>query len=192
MNQIPRKTYEIWALLIRGLNCSLNLICEAWETLQNKRFLNQNLIELWASPRRRKTSSLLAFLRPLLREATERSSSLKRWSKKRYWANVSEVLFQRQDAARKFLRRAKREIGLSLARSSDSEFLLDSCSENDSCAGAFGGSFTLKSERNVAFPIVRIASMPGEARESFVSWREREGSRALVFENDSGTKTLAG
>ena len=72
------------------------------------------------------------------------------------------------------------------------EFLLESSHENASCAGAFGGSFAMKSERNVAFPVVRIASMPGEARESFVAWREGEGSRALVFENDSGTKTLAG
>ena len=50
----------------------------------------------------------------------------------------------------------------------------------------------MKSERNVAFPMVRIASMPGEARESCVGSREGDGSRALVFENDSVTKTLAG
>ena len=50
----------------------------------------------------------------------------------------------------------------------------------------------MKFERNVAFPMVRIGSMLGDARESFVASREGEGSRALVFENDSGTKTLAG
>ena len=50
----------------------------------------------------------------------------------------------------------------------------------------------MKLERNVAFPMVRIASMVGDARESSVAAREREGSRALVFESDSGTKTLAG
>ena len=50
----------------------------------------------------------------------------------------------------------------------------------------------MKSERNVAFPMVRIASMLGDARESSVASREREGSRALVFYNDSVTKTLAG
>ena len=37
--------------------------------------------------------SRLAFLRPLVREAAERSSSLKGWIKKRYWANVSDFFF---------------------------------------------------------------------------------------------------
>ena len=106
---------------------------------------------------------------------------MKRWSKKRYWANVSEVLFQRQDAAREFLRRAKREIGLSLARSSDSEFLLESSHENGICAGAFEGSFAVKFERHVAFPMVRIAFLASDAGGTFVASREGEGSRALVF-----------
>ena len=76
---------------------------------------------------------------------------------KRYWANVSEVFFHSEDAARKLLRRAKREVGLSLARRPRMEFLLESSDENASCAGAFGGSFTMKSVRNVAFPMVRLA-----------------------------------
>ena len=107
---------------------------------------------------------MLAFLRPLLREATEISSSWKRRSKKRYWGNVSDVLFHSEDAARKLLRRAKREFGLSLARRPRLENLLDSSIENNVSAGAFEGSFTMKFERNVAFPIVRIAFMLSEAR----------------------------
>ena len=101
---------------MRGLNCSLSVVCDASETLQNKWFLKQNLIEFGASFREAKSSSLLAFLRPPLREAAERSSSLKGWSKKRYWANVSEVFFQSHDATTRFLRKVKREMGLSLAR----------------------------------------------------------------------------
>ena len=88
---------------------------------------------------------------------------------KRYWANVSEVFFHSADAARKLPRRAKREVGRSLARRPRMEFLLESSHENASRAGAFGGSFTAKSKRNVAFQMVRIASMPGEARESCVA-----------------------
>ena len=106
---------------------------------------------------------------------------MKRWSQKRYWANVSDVLFQRQDAAGKFLRRAKREIGLSLARSRVAEFLLESWHENGICAGAFEGYFTMKFERNIAFPLVSIAFLASDARGTFVASREGEGSRALVF-----------
>ena len=60
--------------------------------------------------------SLLAFLRPLLREATEKSRSFETRMEKRYWANVSEVFFHSEDAALQLLRRAKREVGVSLAR----------------------------------------------------------------------------
>ena len=42
-------TNEIWAILRRGFNCYLKLICEAWETLQNKAFQKQNLRKFWAS-----------------------------------------------------------------------------------------------------------------------------------------------
>ena len=69
-----------------------------------------------ASKREQKALSLLPFLTPLLREAAERSNTLKGGNKKRYWANVSEVFFQRHDATTGFLRRAKRDMGLSLAR----------------------------------------------------------------------------
>ena len=54
------------------------------------------------------------------------------------------------------------------------EFLLESSHENDSCAGAFEGSFTMRFERNVAFPMVRRASMPGDATQSSVASREGE------------------
>ena len=60
--------------------------------------------------------SLLAFLAPLPRAAAERRMTLKRRMEKRYWANVSDVFFRGEDAALKLLRRAKREVGLSLAR----------------------------------------------------------------------------
>ena len=55
-----------------------------------------------------KTFSLLAFLRPLVREASEKSSSFKRRIKKRYWANVSEASIQSEDTERSVLRRTKR------------------------------------------------------------------------------------
>ena len=132
-------------------------------------------------PEEQKSSSLLAFLRLLLREATERSNSWKRRNKKRYWANVSEVFFQSQDAARKLLRRAKREFGISLARKPRLENLLDSSIENNVSGGAFQGCFTMKFERHVAFPMVRIAFMLSDVTGTSVASREGEGSRALVF-----------
>ena len=61
-----------------------------------------------------------------------------------------------------------------------SEFLLESSHENGICAGAFEGSFTVKFERHVAFPMVRIAFMLSDATGTFVASREGEGSRALV------------
>ena len=72
------------------------------------------------------------------------------------------------------------------------ENLLDSSIENNVSAGAFRGCFTVKFERNVAFPIVRIAFMPSEARGLKMVAREGEGSRALVFSKDSVSKTLPG
>ena len=124
---------------------------------------------------------MLAFLRPLLREACEKSSSFKRRSKKRYWANVSDVFFQSEDAARKLLRRAKREFGLSLARKPRFENLIDSSIENNVSAGAFECCFAVKFDRNVAFPKARIGFMLSDARVTSVASREGEGSRALVF-----------
>ena len=50
----------------------------------------------------------------------------------------------------------------------------------------------MKVERNVDFVIEIIAFMLSDARGTFVASREGEGSRALVFSNDSVTKTLAG
>ena len=61
------------------------------------------------------------------------------------------------------------------------EFLLESSHENGICAGAFEGSFTMKFESNVAFPMVRIAFLASDARGTSVASREGEGSRALVF-----------
>ena len=52
-----------------------------------------------------KTFSLLAFLRPLVREAREESSSLKMKMKKCYWANVSEASIQSEDTEPSVLRR---------------------------------------------------------------------------------------
>ena len=42
------------------------------------------------------------------------------------------------------------------------------------CAGAVEGSFTVRFERNVACPIMRVASMPGDATQSSVASREGE------------------
>ena len=50
----------------------------------------------------------------------------------------------------------------------------------------------MKFKRQVAFPMVRIAFMLSDARGTSVASREGEGSRALVFSNDSVSKTLAG
>ena len=96
--------------------------------------------------------------------------------KKRYWANVSYVFFQSEDAARKLLRRAKREFGLSLARRPRFENLLDSSIENNVSGGAFEGCFTVKFERNVAFSMVRIAFMVSEAQGP--EWRHVKGQGA--------------
>ena len=54
------------------------------------------------------TFSLLAFLRPLLREASEKSSSFNRRIKNRYWANVSEASIKSEDTERSVLGRTKR------------------------------------------------------------------------------------
>ena len=59
-------------------------------------------------PEEQKTLSLLAFLRPLLREATERSSNFNTTMKKRYWANVSQASTQSEDTERRVLTRTKR------------------------------------------------------------------------------------
>ena len=72
------------------------------------------------------------------------------------------------------------------------ENLLDSSIENNVSAGAFEGCFTVKFERNVAFRMVRIAFMVSEGTVTSVAAREGEGSRALLFQTDSVTKTLAG
>ena len=101
-------------------------------------------------------------------------------------------LFESQDAARKLLRRVKREVGLSLARKPRLENILYSSSENNVSGGAFQGCFTMKFERNVAFAIVRIAFMVSRATRTSVASREGEGSRALVFSKDYVSKTLAG
>ena len=61
------------------------------------------------------------------------------------------------------------------------ENLLDSSIENNVSAGAFQGCFTVQFERNVAFPMVRIAFMLSDARGTSVASREGEGSRALVL-----------
>ena len=54
--------------------------------------------------------------------------------------------------------------------------LLDSSGENNVSAGAFEGCFTMKFERNVAFPMVRIAFMLGDARETL--WLHVKGKGA--------------
>ena len=71
------------------------------------------------------------------------------------------------------------------------ENLIDSSIEDNVSGGAVQGCFTVKFERNVAFPIVRIAFMLSDARGLQMVAREGEGSRALVFSNDSVSKTLA-
>ena len=59
-------------------------------------------------------------------------------------------------------------------------------------AGAFRCCFTVKVERNVYFVIEIIAFTLSDARGTSVASREGARSRALVFSNDSVTKTLAG
>ena len=72
------------------------------------------------------------------------------------------------------------------------ENLFDSSIEKNVSGGAFQGCFTMKFERNVAFPMVGIAFMLSDATGTCVASREGEGSRALVSQNDSDTKTLPG
>ena len=50
-SQLRRKTAEISALPKRDVNSSLRLIWDARETLQNKAFLERNLMKGRASPR---------------------------------------------------------------------------------------------------------------------------------------------
>ena len=50
-SQLRRKTHEISALPRRDVNSFLKLIYDARETLQNKAFLNRNLMKRRASPR---------------------------------------------------------------------------------------------------------------------------------------------
>ena len=50
----------------------------------------------------------------------------------------------------------------------------------------------MKFERNLNFLIEIIAFVLSDARGTFLASREGARSRALVFSNDSGTKTLAG
>ena len=59
---------------------------------------------------------------------------------------------------------ACRNVALTLGRSNLSDFLFDSSSENDVSAGAFRGRFAMKVERNVAFPMVRVAFTLSQAR----------------------------
>ena len=100
--------------------------------------------ENWEPPQEeRETCSVLAFLKLLLREACEKSSSFNRRSKKRYWANVSEASSQSQDAARSVFRRAKREFGVSLDRRPRIDNFWESSNENDIYAGAFEGCFAV-------------------------------------------------
>ena len=54
-------------------------------------------------------------------------------------------------------------VALSLGRSNVAEFLCDSSSESDVSAGAFRGRFAVKYDRNVAFPVGRVAFRLSEA-----------------------------
>ena len=64
---------------------------------------------------------------------------------------------------------ACRNVAFILGRSNLSEFLCDSSSESNVCAGAFGGCFALKYHRTVAFPVVRIAFVLSDARGTSVA-----------------------
>ena len=50
----------------------------------------------------------------------------------------------------------------------------------------------MKFERHVAFTIVRVAFTSSDATRRYVAASEGARSRALVFSNDSVSKTLAG
>ena len=54
-------------------------------------------------------------------------------------------------------------VALTLGRSNVAEFLCDSSSESDVSAGAFRGRFAVKYDRNVAFPVGRVAFRLSEA-----------------------------
>ena len=60
-------------------------------------------------------------------------------------------------------------VALTLGRSNVPEFLCDSSSESDVSAGAFGGRFTVKYFRTVAFPMVRVAFRLSEATGTSVA-----------------------
>ena len=62
-----------------------------------------------------------------------------------------------------------RNVALTLGRSNLSEFLCDSSNESNVCAGAFGGCFAVTYHRTVAFPVVRIAFVPSDARGTSVA-----------------------
>ena len=59
---------------------------------------------------------------------------------------------------------ACRNVALTLGRSNLFDFVFDSSHENDVSAGAFRGRFAVKAERNVAFPMARVAFTLSEAR----------------------------
>ena len=54
-------------------------------------------------------------------------------------------------------------VALTVGRSNVAEFLCDSSSESDVSAGAFRGRFAVQYDRNVAFPVVRVAFVMSEA-----------------------------
>ena len=64
---------------------------------------------------------------------------------------------------------ACRNVALTLGRSNLSEFLCDSSSESNVCAGAFRGCFTVKYDRSVAFPMVRVTFRLSEATGTSVA-----------------------
>ena len=58
---------------------------------------------------------------------------------------------------------ACRNLALTLGRSNVAVFLCDSSSESDVSAGAFRGRFAVQYDRNVAFPVGRVAFRLSEA-----------------------------
>lgn len=64
---------------------------------------------------------------------------------------------------------ACRNVALTVGRSNLSEFLCDSSSESNVCAGAFRCCFTVKYYRTVAFQIVKIAFMVSDATGTSVA-----------------------
>ena len=61
---------------------------------------------------------------------------------------------------------ACRNVALTLGRNNVAEFICDSSSESDVCAGAFRGRFAVKENRNVAFRMVRVAFSLSDAAGS--------------------------